>query len=114
MQELRLARTYKTIYIPLASFMCISDRDVAMRALEQIFQHLDDGGQVLIPLFVPSNVNKKEWTVGRRGMRDDGAEVIVSSISSVQFHEQVQRSDDRYEIIRDGRLIDTVFSTSKL
>ncbi|XEC96678.1 class I SAM-dependent methyltransferase [Paenibacillus tarimensis] len=114
MQDLNLSKTYKTIYIPLASFMCVSERNEAIRALKNIFNHLDDSGHAIIPLFIPQNVNKKEWAVGRKGIRSDGAEVIVSSISSINFHEQVQNNYDRYEIIKDGRLIDTLFSTSKL
>lgn len=50
----------------------------------------------------------------RRGVREDGDEIIVSSISSVHFHEQVQTILDRYEVIKDGHLVDTIFSSSKL
>ncbi|MBM7563889.1 class I SAM-dependent methyltransferase [Paenibacillus sacheonensis] len=113
-QELRLPKTYKTIYIPMASLMCVSERDEAIRALAGIFNHLDYGGQVLIPLFIPRNVNTDEWKVSRSGIRSDGAEVILSSISSVIFHDQVQTNQDKYEVLKDGELLDTVFTTSKL
>jgi SAM-dependent methyltransferase len=114
MQDLNLSKTYKTIYIPLASFMCVSERDEALRALESIFNHLDNCGQVIIPLFIPQNVNKNEWAVKRKGIRSDGAEIILSTISNINFHDQVQTNYDKYEIIKDGHLFDTIFSTSKL
>ncbi|MEF3310468.1 class I SAM-dependent methyltransferase [Paenibacillus sp. GYB004] len=114
MQDMILPKKYITIFIPLASFMCVSERGEAIRALEKIYDHLDNNGQVIIPLFIPQNVNKKEWTVGRRGTRSDGAEIITSSISNINFHEQVQTNFDRYEIIKDGVLFETKFSTSKL
>lgn len=114
MQNLNLPKKYKTIYIPLASFMCVAEREEAFRALKKIFDHLNEQGQVIIPLFIPQSMNKKEWTVGRRGTRSDGADIIVSSISSINFHEQVQTNIDRYEVIKDGCLVETRFSTSKL
>jgi SAM-dependent methyltransferase len=114
MQDMVLQKKYTTIFIPLASFMCVSERDEAIRALEKIYDHLDNDGQVIIPLFIPQNVNKKEWTAGHRGTRSDGAEIITSSISNINFHEQIQANFDRYEIIKDGVLFETKFSTSKL
>ncbi|CAH1198915.1 hypothetical protein PAECIP111893_01166 [Paenibacillus plantiphilus] len=53
MQELQLPGKYKTIYIPLASFMLVIDRGEAIQALQQMYLHLDEGGQVIIPLFIP-------------------------------------------------------------
>ncbi|WP_042166652.1 class I SAM-dependent DNA methyltransferase [Paenibacillus gorillae] len=114
MQELNLPKKYKTIFVPLASFMCVTDREEAMLALQNMYAHLEEGGQVVIPLFIPPNENKQEWTVGRRGTRSDGAEIILSSVSSVQFHEQVQTKLDRYEVVKDNVLAETKFSTTKL
>lgn len=54
-------------------------------------------------LLIPQNVSKKEWTVGRKGIRSDGAEIIVSSISSINIHDQVQTNYDRNEIIKEDK-----------
>lgn len=117
MQHLNLPRKYKTIYIPAASFMLLSEREDAMKALERIYAHLEYGGQTLIPLFIPKDqlINKvDEWAPGLKGTSSDGSEVTLSSKSKVNFLEQVQTKIERYEIFKDGVLIDTQYSTTKL
>jgi ubiquinone/menaquinone biosynthesis C-methylase UbiE len=43
MQDLNLPKKYKTIFIPLASFMLVIDRQEAMIVLEKLFIHLEEG-----------------------------------------------------------------------
>lgn len=117
MQHLNLPKKYMTIYIPAASFMLLSEREDAIQALERIYAHLDFGGQTLIPLFIPKDmfINKDdEWVPGLKGTRVDGSEVVLSSKSTINFLEQVQSKLERYEIFKDGVLIDTKYSTTKL
>lgn len=52
MEEMRLDRSFKTLYIPSCSFMHIADYESAQRALERFYMHLDPGGQLLVSLFV--------------------------------------------------------------
>ncbi|WP_054022929.1 class I SAM-dependent methyltransferase [Bacillus sp. FJAT-28004] len=114
MQELDLPRKYKTIFIPLASFMLVAEREEAMSVLSKLYLLLEEGGQVVIPLFIPKDAEKKEWTVGASGKRNDGSEVMVSSTSTINYLEQLQTKVERYEIIRDHELIETKFYTMKL
>ncbi|UVI29448.1 class I SAM-dependent methyltransferase [Paenibacillus spongiae] len=114
MQELDLPKKYSTIFIPLASFMLVADRNEAMQALSKLYAHLEEGGQVIIPLFIPQNANKKEWTAAHSGKRHDGSDILVSSTSSIHLHEQVQTKIERYEIIQGHSLVETKFYTMKL
>ncbi|RKN74934.1 class I SAM-dependent methyltransferase [Paenibacillus ginsengarvi] len=117
MQQLNLPKKYMTIYIPAASFMLLTEREDAMEALKSIYAHLEYDGQTLIPLFIPKHLfNNKddEWAPGLRGTRSDGSEIVVSSKSNINFLEQIQTKLERYEIVRDGVLIDTQYSTTKM
>ncbi|MBW7475487.1 class I SAM-dependent methyltransferase [Paenibacillus oenotherae] len=117
MQDLNLPGTYKTIFIPLASFMLVIDREEAIRALELMYNHLEEGGQVIIPLFIPReqlSSPRKEWTVRRVGQRNDGAEIVLNQASDIAFNEQVQTNWNRYEIYKDGLMLESAFTTSKL
>jgi ubiquinone/menaquinone biosynthesis C-methylase UbiE len=117
MQNLNLPKTYKTIYIPAASFILLSEREDAMNALKRIYAHLDYEGQTLIPLFIPKDPFTKkdeEWVPGFKGTRKDGSEVVVSSKSTYHFLEQIQTKIERYEVSKDGKLLDTQYSTTKM
>jgi len=48
MQDLDLARRYKTIYIPFRSFQLMSDHDDALKALQNFHAHLEVGGQLVV------------------------------------------------------------------
>lgn len=117
MQNLDIPKKYMTIYIPAASFMLLSEREDAMNALKSIYAHLDQGGQTLIPLFIPKDlfINKDdEWAPGFKGTRSDGSDIVVSSKSNFNFLEQKQTKIERYEIFKDGIIIDTQYSTTKM
>jgi SAM-dependent methyltransferase len=117
MQDLDLPYRYQTIFIPLASFMLVTDRDEAVKALKSMYDHLDTGGQIVIPLFIPReqlSSSKKEWTVRRVGEREDGAKIVLNQASDIAFHEQKQTNWNRYEIYVNDALSDTRFSVSTL
>ncbi|WP_028563455.1 class I SAM-dependent methyltransferase [Paenibacillus pinihumi] len=117
MEQLHLPKKYMTIYIPAASFVLLYEREDAMEALRRIYAHLEHGGQTLIPLFIPKHLfNHKddEWMPGFKGKRSDGSEVVVSSKTKIDFLEQIHSKLERYEIFKDGVLMDTRYSTTKM
>ncbi|MBH5318881.1 class I SAM-dependent methyltransferase [Paenibacillus sp. GSMTC-2017] len=117
MQHLDLTLSYKTIYIPLASFMLVADRDEAIKALELMYLHLEEDGQVIIPLFIPReqlSSPKKEWTIRRCGEREDGATIVVNQSSDIAFNDQIQTNWNRYEIYHAGKLVESNFEVMKL
>jgi ubiquinone/menaquinone biosynthesis C-methylase UbiE len=117
MQNLTLPKKYSTIFIPLASFMLVIDRQEAMAALEKLFIHLEEGGQIIIPLFIPKDQlsnPQKNWSVRRVGVRSDGAKIVLNVASEISFNEQIQTNWNRYEIYNDDILVETKFTTSQL
>ncbi|MFD0590111.1 class I SAM-dependent methyltransferase [Paenibacillus sp. GCM10027627] len=117
MQELDLPDTYKTIFIPLASFMLVADWKEARKALELMYAHLEEGGQLIVPLFIPREhltAPKKEWTVRRVAEQPHGTTIVLNQASDLAFNEQIQTNWNRYEIYRDGILTESSFASSKL
>jgi SAM-dependent methyltransferase len=117
MQHLSLPHKYATIFIPLASFMLVTDREEAIQALDKMYAHLEDDGQIIIPLFIPRehlSDPSKEWTVRRVGDRRDGTMVVLNQASDISFNEQIQINWNRYELYRDSVLLESRFTTSQL
>jgi hypothetical protein len=111
MQDIDLKKKYRTIYVPFRTFMVLSDRDVALRALRRFRDHLEEGGQLLISLFVvsyPITVEQNgKWRQQHRHQRSDGSVLIISEAVTNDLVEQVKTVLFRYEIFQDGVLART-------
>jgi hypothetical protein len=53
MQELKTDSLYKTIFIPLSTFMLLTELKDAIEALQRFYSHLEKDGELIITLFVP-------------------------------------------------------------
>ena len=100
MEELDLGdRRYRTIFLAGATFTLLPDDDAATRALLAIRRHLDpDGGQALIPLFIPTPPTDEE--VGRpREAVDEHGTTIRFRILGVERDDAARRQQTmtRYE-----------------
>ena len=111
MQDLDLGKKYRTIYVPFRTFMVLSDRDVALRALGRFRDHLEEGGQLLISLFVvsyPITVEQNgRWRLQHRHERPDGSVLMISEAVTNDLVEQVKSVRFRYEVFEAGRLVRT-------
>jgi SAM-dependent methyltransferase len=52
MQCLDLPHTYRTIYIPCGSFVCVMGRVAALETLQRCYAHLEPGGMLAFNVFV--------------------------------------------------------------
>lgn len=119
MQKLDLPRHYRTIYIPFGSFQLLNSREDALEALERFYTHLEPGGQLLISTFVPwdelAAANQGQWKIRRTATRPaDGATVLCLGTTTSDRVEQVQTHWNRYEIYKQGRLVETEIKMSQL
>jgi SAM-dependent methyltransferase len=118
MQELELPRRrYATIYVPFGSFQILARRDEAFEALRRFHGHLLPGGQVLISLFVPWSDFRLEnqWRLRRSGTRPtDGALIHIYECTRSNRLEQEQTIWLRFEVYKNGRLIDGEMRTHQL
>jgi len=105
MQALDLARTYRTIYIPVSTFQLLDDVEDARAALRCFHSHLEPGGQLLISLFIPAEdelAQNNEWRLRRRLPRPDGGTILLSTASRVYRDRRLIRTTQRYELFGEG------------
>lgn len=111
MEELDLPRRYRTILVPSSSFQLITGNVQARVAMRRFFDHLHPRGALVMPFMVlwrEGEPLETEWRVGPERVRsEDGAVVRRWSRARYEPAEQLEHTEDRYEVLRDGALIAT-------
>lgn len=112
MESLALPRQYQTIIVPSSSFQLVTDHDKAREAMRRFYAHLLPVGTLAMPFMVlytqPSNERfvEEEWGEPRQRTRpEDGAVVTRRSRSTYDLQEQLESTEDRYEITLNGEVI---------
>lgn len=108
LQELSLPRQYGFIFIPAASFGLIVDRQAAKDSLKRLYDHLLPDGKLVLEVETPRAQPKTpgKWD-GLWVTRPDGAKIVLSSLPTYDSEEQVRRDIHRYELFRNGHLVET-------
>ena len=117
MQDLDLAPHYHTLFIPACSFQILAEREEAYAALRRFFEHLEPGGELLITLMVPWRDFglDRQWRLRRSGVRpSDGATILIHEATVSDRIEQVQHISLRYEVFKEGGLVQTQLRTHRL
>jgi len=108
LQEMNLSRQYGYIFIPACSFSLIIDRQEVTESLRRLYRHLLPGGKLVLEVETPRAPPKEpgKWRT-RSVTRPDGAEIIFRTLQAYDSQEQVERDSHRYELFKDGSLIET-------
>jgi hypothetical protein len=122
MEEFALDRRFRTIFVPFGSFMLLDDLDKARRALSCFRAHLEEGGRVLVPLYLPwlhdvgvEPAPPGEWRLRRVATRpEDDAVVRCFEHTSFDFDRQVQGVKLRFEVLLAGEVIEHEESEQRL
>ena len=105
MQRFELPRRYRSIFLVGGTFTLLETNDDAQEALERICLHLEPGGEVLIPLEVPSaDALGASVGVSREAVDEQGRTIRVG-VTSTEIDAANQRycSVLRYErVAKDG------------
>ena len=112
METLALPRRYQTIIVPSSSFQLVTDPAAAKEAMRRFFNHLLPGGMLVMPL-MPYHTGDNhepevigEWS--REVVRpEDGATIRRSSRSRIDRVNDLEHTEDRYEIIVKGAVVAT-------
>jgi SAM-dependent methyltransferase len=110
MQTLDLPRRYRTILVPSSSFQLLTEPVAAEEALRRFYQHLEPGGVLVMSLFIlgvdehgqPIPEEESTTEVVRP---EDGALIRRWSRSVYDHANQVEDTEDRYEVIVDGVVV---------
>ena len=107
-EQMDLARTYRSVFLAGPTFNLIADDATAVRALERICAHLDPGGAALVPLFIPEPVPERHLGFVREHVDEAGRILRVSATSTERDDEsRRQVTTLRYEVI-DGPVAQVV------
>lgn len=111
MEDLDLPRRYGTILVPSSTFQLLTDPGDARRAMRRFFDHLLPGGalaMVFMPLWREGDPIETDWRQIRERVRpEDGAVVRRWSRARYDPAAQLEHTEDRYEIVRDGTVVAT-------
>jgi SAM-dependent methyltransferase len=107
MTNLSLPRKYQTILVPSSSFQLLLDESLPPLAMEGFFEHLLPSGVLVMPfmtLWKQGDPLESEFV--REVVRpEDGATIRRWQYSRFDPETELEDSIDRYEIIRDGKVI---------
>jgi SAM-dependent methyltransferase len=107
MAELSLPRQYKTILVPSSSFQLLLDKSLPPIVMTHFFDHLLPGGALAMPfmtLWKQGDPLESEYT--REVVRPED-DATIRRWQHSRFNPETEMEDtiDRYEIIRDGKVI---------
>jgi ubiquinone/menaquinone biosynthesis C-methylase UbiE len=117
MEELDLPKRYKTIIVPSSSFQLLTNLDAAHEAMRRFCRHLLPEGTLAMPFMVlwttpaSKKIVRQDWDedyggAPRRMFRpEDGAEVTRRSRSTFDLENQLESTEDQYEVTLNGEVI---------
>jgi SAM-dependent methyltransferase len=111
MEQLQLPRHYRTIIVPSSSLQLVTDRSAAAEVMRRLFDHLESGGTLVAPFMIlwsgpTTSVTSQEWRLNGEAVQpEDGAVVRRWSRSGFDTVMQLQDTEDRYEVLRDGEVV---------
>ena len=103
-------KRYALIFISGGSFQLVDDFDLAMTSLHAVYNHLAPGGRFVLDLFpLWSETSDKKsgvWTLGRAAQNGDET-FLCHACTQMDYENQIQRGRYKYELYRQGRLMET-------
>lgn len=110
-------KKYALIFIAVGSFQLMTDRAEALKVLRILHSHLLPGGSLILDTFIPwdsvkasiegDSLSKEKKTVSssRVVVCPDGAEIFLTSMTTIDPWEQIEISKNQYEKRLDGKMI---------
>lgn len=116
METLDIPRRYRTIIVPSSSFQLVTDPIEAALAMRRFFYHLEPGGTLVMPFMILWNglttepIVSGEWEINAERIRpDDGLLIRRWTRYIWDIPQQLEDTEDRYEVIRESEIIDSEY-----
>jgi SAM-dependent methyltransferase len=108
LHQLEIPRRYNLVIIPAGSFCLITDPFQIQESLRRLHAHMMPGATFVLEIerLMPQKPKDEPWG-GRWVNRSDGAKIVISWLSHYEPTERVSHSLHRYELIKDGQLLET-------
>jgi SAM-dependent methyltransferase len=111
MEKMSLPRLYQTIIVPSSSFQLVLDPSGAQEAMKRFYLHILPGGTLVMPfmlLWKRGDPLESTWRMtGEKIRPEDGSTVRRWSFSRYDPQTQLEYTEDRYEVIKDGSIIES-------
>jgi SAM-dependent methyltransferase len=109
MEWLDLPYRYRTIIIPASSFQLVTYPALARQALQQFSAHLEPGGVLAMRLMIrwqAGEPTQTDWRLTGEVVRpEDGAVLRRWSRASYEVENQLEHTEERYEVSLHGEII---------
>jgi ubiquinone/menaquinone biosynthesis C-methylase UbiE len=104
MESMQLPRQYQTILVPSSSFQLVVDPLNAKQAMKRFYDHLLPGGTLVMPFMIlwKAGFDDSWRETGEKIRPEDGATVKRWSRNHYDPELQLEHTEDRYEVIKDG------------
>ncbi|MFC9710796.1 class I SAM-dependent methyltransferase [Paenibacillus sp. NPDC056933] len=109
LETLDLPYRYEAIIIPGGSLLLIQDRQASVKALRNLYHHLEPGGRLVLDLFLPDVTNTTPHYSGTSTVQLQNGDTITMESKDIELNmlQQYKVSLIRYEKWRQGTLIAT-------
>lgn len=105
MEDLSLARRYRTIIVPSSSFCLVLDPLAAAEAIRRFHEHLVPGGTLALPVYTYDRPADETWS--KEAALPDGRVVRRVTRAWVDADARLEHTDETYELLEDGRVVET-------
>lgn len=110
MERLKLPRKYQTIIVPSSSFQLVVERKAAWQVMHNFWRHLHPGGLLVMPFMALSTGDSQAAEVIGESTREvvrptDGATIRRWTRSRVDRVNNLEHTEDRYEVIVAGQVV---------
>ncbi|TMW71454.1 class I SAM-dependent methyltransferase [Alteribacter natronophilus] len=98
---------YEAVIVPTGTFLLISDRKDSIRALENFYRHLADGGRLILDVFLQTDFEKGRVSVRTWDCENGDRITHENTLVEVDHVNQLTVSHGRYERWRGGKLVES-------
>ncbi len=116
MEALDLPRRYRTIIVPSSSFQLITNPHDAAEAMRRFLRHLEPRGTLVMPFMIfwdgpaTESIVAVDWEVVAEQVRpEDGLLIRRWARATYDLAQQLEHTEDRYEVIREGEIIESEY-----
>ena len=112
MEALDIPRGYRTIMVPSSFSQLITNLNAATQAMRRFFQHLEPGGIVVMPFMIlwqgpiTDQTVAEDWElIAEQARPEDGVLIRRWTRSTYHLPQQLEDTEDRYEVVREGEIV---------
>ncbi|GKW47073.1 class I SAM-dependent methyltransferase [Planococcus sp. NCCP-2050] len=107
MEAFKTDTRYEAIIIPTGTFLLLHERESSIRALQNFYDHLQDGGRLIVDLIFETDMELGK--VSERFWESPNGDVLTVEHRKVKIDwiHQYSVAHNRYERWRDGKLVES-------